>query len=108
MPVPVTGRRHRVHREHQIPSRDQRGHEQAPVRLDPDHHLTRITGMSSGEVMEPGDPLHALGQLAPAQPPAVLILDMHVMMGFRPVHADKDHLAPLAGHITSRRTPPAP
>ena len=40
--------------------------------------------------MELGDALHALGQPAAAQPPAVLILDVHVMVGLRPVHPDKD------------------
>jgi hypothetical protein len=46
--------------------------------------------------MKPGDPLYSLGQPAPAQPLAVLILDMHIVMRLCPVHPDKDHLAPLA------------
>ena len=65
MPVPVPRRGHRVHREYQIPGRDQRRDEQAPVGLDPDHHLTRIVRMRGGQLMEPGDPLHTLRSRPP-------------------------------------------
>ncbi len=58
VPVPVTRRRHRVHREHLIARRDQRGDEQAPVGLDPDHHLARIVGV-------PRRPAHGTGRSPP-------------------------------------------
>jgi len=110
VPVPVPGRRQRVHREHQVASRGQRSDEQAPVSLDPDRHLARILRVSGGELVEPGNPVHALGEPPAAQPLAGLILDMHIMMGFRPVDANKDHLAPLADSAMtlSQRTPAAP
>ena len=54
--------------------RYQRGHEQAPVRLDPDHHLTRISGVRGDQVMEPGDARDPLGQPPAGQPAALLVL----------------------------------
>ena len=45
--VPIARGRHRVHREHQIAGRDQRGDEQAPVGLDPDHHLAGLIDMAA-------------------------------------------------------------
>jgi hypothetical protein len=89
MPVPVTRRGHRVDREHLIPRRDQRIDEQAPIGLDPDDHLARLGGMRRGQLMEPGDSFDAFWQPPSRKPPALLILEMHVMMGFRPVHPGK-------------------
>ena len=51
--------------------------------------------MTADEGMETGDPFNPLRQAATAQPLAVLVLNVHVVVGFSPVHANKDHLAPL-------------
>jgi hypothetical protein len=99
--VPIARRRHRVHRVELVAGRDQGGDEQAPVGLDPDRHLARILRVSGGELVEPGNPVYALGEPPPAQPLAGLILDVHVMMSFRPVHANKDNLAPLTDSAMS-------
>jgi len=41
VPLPVPGHRHRVEREHLIPSRDQGSHPRTPLGLDPDLHPAR-------------------------------------------------------------------
>lgn len=41
-PVPVAVHRQRVHRQHPIAHPHQGPHEQAPVGLDPDHHLDLV------------------------------------------------------------------
>ena len=51
--------------------------------------------MAADQVMEAGDALHPLRQAAAAQPFAVLVLHVHVVVGLSPVHPNKDHLAPL-------------
>ena len=101
MPVPVPRHRHRVHREHPVPGRDQRGREQAPVGLDPDHHLARFFRVPGGQIMEPGDPGGPVGQLPASQPAALLILDMHVMTGLGPVHPGENQpVTPPADRLT--------
>ena len=90
MPVPIAGGRHRVHRKHLVAGGHQRGHEQAPVGLDPDHHLDGLFGVVAHHLVEPGDALHPFGQPATGQTLAVRILDEHIVVGFRPVHSNKD------------------
>ena len=109
VPVPVTRRGHRVHREYLVARRGQRVHKQAPVSLDPDHHLPRLTGMNGGQLVEPGDPLYPLGQPPAGQFPALLIGEIHVMMGLRPVHPGKDQPRHLRSPpvTVSTRTPAA-
>jgi hypothetical protein len=51
--------------------------------------------------MEAGDALHPLRQAAPGETLAVLILDVHVVVGLSPVHPNKDHLAPLGSTGTN-------
>jgi hypothetical protein len=82
--------RHRVHREHLAARRHQRGGEQAPIGLDPDHHLAGLPRMPGGQLVEPGDALHTLGQTPAAQPCTLLILHVHVIVGLSPVHPDED------------------
>ena len=94
MPVPVTRGGQRVDREHLIPRGDQRRDEQPPVSLDPDHHLARIVAVPGGQLMEPGDPLHTLGQPPAGQPPALRIHQQNVMMSLSPVNSSKDHPDP--------------
>jgi hypothetical protein len=43
----------------------------------------RDTSMCGGQVMEPGDAPGALGQPGAGQPPSLLILEVHVVRGFR-------------------------
>ena len=45
MAVAIARGRHWVYGEHQITGRDQRSDEQAPVGLDPDHHLAGLIDM---------------------------------------------------------------
>jgi hypothetical protein len=55
--------------------------------------------------MEPGDTLHALGQPAPGEAFAVLVLNVHVVVGLSPVHPNKKSLlAPLS--LTGTNTEP--
>jgi hypothetical protein len=44
------------------------------------------------EFVEAGDALCRLGQAGLGQPPALLVGHVHVVVGLRPVHANKDHL----------------
>ncbi len=55
--------------------------------------------MRGDQVMEPGDSPGAVGQLPARQPPALLILDMHVMTGFGPVHPGENQ-PPLLPQIS--------
>ena len=66
--------------------------------------------MSSGQLMEPGNPFHALGQSATPQPPALLVLHMHVMVSLSPVHPSEDQPSssrPATNLTMSPRTPAA-
>ena len=65
VPLPVPRRLQRVHREHHVPGRDQRGHPRAAVGLDPDDHLRIIRVLAQvlpDQLVQPGHPGHALGQ----------------------------------------------
>jgi hypothetical protein len=83
VPFPVTGHRHRVDRIHPVTRRDQRSRPRAPVGLDPSHHLARaitLGHMADDQLMQPGDPGHALRQPGPGQPPASLIHQPDIVM----------------------------
>jgi hypothetical protein len=103
VPLPVAGHRHRVDREHLVPSSDQRRHPLPAVGLDPDlhprGHLTRLEiGPLLGEElgdqrMKASHPVQALGQPFTSQPAPLLIDDLHVVMVFSPVITDEQHSA---------------
>jgi hypothetical protein len=61
--------------------------------------------------MKPGDPGHALTQPGPPEHPARVILNLHIMVIFRPVitseqHCHLPHPAPTSA-AARRRTPAA-
>jgi hypothetical protein len=96
--------RQRVDRIELVAGGDEGGHEQAPVGLDPDHHLGRVIDMGADQVVEPGDAVHALRETGLGQPLAFLVDHMHVVMGLSPVHPDQDHPHPSS----LNRAPPEP
>ena len=63
VPLPVPGRLQRVHREHGVADRDQRGHPRAVVGLDPDDHLRPVRVLAQmpadqlAYLRDPGDAL---------------------------------------------------
>lgn len=96
VPVSVARRRHRVHRIHLVPGRDERSDEQATVGLDPDHHLARLSGVTADHVVEPRDAGDTLAQPATGQPFPVHVFHIDVVVGLGPVHSHKDHLLLLS------------
>ena len=88
MPLPVTRHLPRVDRKHLVAHREQRLDPRSPVGLDADHHLLRpVIGpqLRGDQLMQPGDAHHPLGQPRPTKPPAGRILQLDVVMVFRPV-----------------------
>jgi hypothetical protein len=94
VPFPVPGHLPRVDRVDGIAGRAQRRHPQAPVRLDADRHLTRL-GVRAGELadqrVQPGDPGDPLRQPRPGQHLTLLVLQLDIVMIFRPVIAGEQH-----------------
>jgi hypothetical protein len=104
MPLPVAGHLPRVDREHPVPGGDQCLDPPAAVGLDPDRHLARpgvLTQASTDQLVQPGDPRHALRQPRPGQPPARLILQLHAVVIPGPA-------IPRKQHVTSQRPAPVP
>ena len=96
VPLPIAGHLQRVHREHPIPGRDQRGHPRAAVGLDTDHHLPgpgRVVRVSepADQLVQPGQALHTLRQPRRGQPPPRLALHLHIMVILSPVVPDEQH-----------------
>jgi len=89
VPVTIPGGRHGIHREHHIAGRNQGGDEEAPVGLDPDHHLARVVGVRLDELVEPADTCHPLREPATGETAPVLVLHEHVVMGLSPVTPTK-------------------
>jgi hypothetical protein len=58
MPFAVTGHRHEVDGVHLVAGRDQRAHEQTPVRLGRHHHLGRLIDVLGDEGLRAGPALH--------------------------------------------------
>ena len=58
MAAAITAHRMRVDRIDLVAGGQQRPHQQAPVGLDPDHHLGRVAGMAGDELVQPGHPGH--------------------------------------------------
>jgi hypothetical protein len=103
VPIPIPRGRHRIHREHQVPRRHQGGDEQAPVGLDPDHHLIGLDDVVADQIVEAGDALYALGQPASTEAFAVLVLHVHIVVGLSPVHPYENYVAPLSSTGTNTR-----
>jgi hypothetical protein len=82
---------------HLIAGRDQRLHPQAPVTLDRDLHLTRITVLPQvpgDQLMQGGDPRRALRQPPGSRLPPSLVLDLHIMVVLGAVIPGKQHFRP--------------
>jgi hypothetical protein len=81
---PVAGHLQRVDRIHLITGGDQRHHPQAPIGLNPNHHLLRLgilLELLRDQLVQPSDPSDPLGQPGPTQPPTGLVLQLHIMVG---------------------------
>ncbi len=85
----------RVQPIHLVPGRNQRLHPQAPVSLDRDHHLARVTVVQvlADQLVQPGDPGDPLGQPPGGQLAALLVLDLHIVVILSPVIPDEQHLS---------------
>jgi hypothetical protein len=101
VPLAVTGRGHRVDREHLIPGCDQRGDPRTAFGLDADLHPSRgLTGLELSPTgrhrrrdqrMQSGNPIQPLRQPALRQAPAGIVHDLDVVMIFSPVIANEQH-----------------
>jgi hypothetical protein len=91
VPLPIAACRHRVDRQHRVPGRHQRPDEQAPLGLGGDDHLGRVVDEVGDELVEPGHPFNAFREPGPFKPLPLVIFDMDVVMGLRPVVPD-EHL----------------
>lgn len=56
--------------------------------------------MRADQLMEPGDAVDTFGQPDPAEPLALLVGHVHVVMGLGPIHSNKDH--PVASHSSDQ------
>jgi hypothetical protein len=62
-----------------------------PVGLDADHHLGRVIDLGADQLVEASNALHPLGQSGLGQPLALLVHDLHIVVGLGPVHPYEDH-----------------
>jgi hypothetical protein len=95
VPFPVAGRLQRVDRVDLIAGGDQRLHPRAAFGLDAHddrRHLVVITQVFADHRMQPGNARHALGQLPTAEHPPGLVLQLDVVVIFRPVVSNKQQL----------------
>ena len=86
--VPEPGGLQRVHPEHHVPGRGQRGHPRPAVGLDPDLDLRPVSVLAqvlSDQPVQPGHPGRTLRQPPPCQHPARSIHQLHVVMVLSPV-----------------------
>src|SRR5262249_10010912 len=79
-----------------VPGRGQRLHPRPPVGLDHDHDLSRVRlavlpPARGDQVVEPGEPVHALRQPPPGHRLACRVVHDHVMVTLGPVIADEQH-----------------
>jgi hypothetical protein len=87
---PIAGGLKRVDRHHLVAGRHQRPDQQPTIQLDTDDHLRRLAGVVSDQRVQlghPGDPVR--------HPPAAehhpgRVQHAHLVVGFGPVHADKE------------------
>jgi hypothetical protein len=101
MPLPVTRHLPWVDGKHLVARRHQRLDPWAPVGLDADYHLlwpVILAQLRGDQLVEPGDAHHALGQPRPTKPSAGRILQLDVVVVFRPVvsHQQQPDLHPLS------------
>jgi hypothetical protein len=91
MPVAVAADRQRVDRIHLVAGGQQRTHQQPPVGLDADNHLTGILGMPGEQVVQLGHPAQPIGDATLGQHRALLIQQAHVVVALGPVHPYQQH-----------------
>jgi hypothetical protein len=89
--LPVAAGRQGVDRDHLVAGCDQGSHQQAPVGLDPDHHLGRVAGVASDELVQPGQARQSIGDPLGGQHLAVDGHQAHVMMALGPIDPDQQH-----------------
>jgi len=92
--VAVVGHRQRVDRIHLIAGGRQRPHPQTAVDLNPDHRLFRFLSVRRDQLVQLADAGQSLGQPPRGQPPPGLVHQIHIVMLFGPVIADRDHRSP--------------
>jgi len=101
VPLPVTGRREWVDREHLVAGCAQRCDPRASVGLDTDDHLTGNLlrwqvgplrwGVFGYQRVQPGDALQTLRQPGPGEPVTVLVLDLEIVVILSPVVSNEQH-----------------
>jgi hypothetical protein len=116
VPLPVPRRRERIDRGHLVPGGLQRRHPRTAVSLDPDDHPRRYFpgrqprpargSILGDERVQPGDALQPFRQPGPGQPPATLILELHIVVVLSPVVSDKQHPQQLLPRQPSRSQHP--
>ena len=107
VPLPVAAGRQRIDRIHPVAGPDQRADQQAPVGLDPDHHLGRFLRPRAHQLVQPGHPGHPISDPLAGQHASVGGHDAHIMVALRPIDPDKQHRGPLPSRPVlpaSRRT----
>jgi hypothetical protein len=93
MAFPIAAGRQRVDRHHLVASRHQRPDQQPAIQLDADHDLGWLAGVVSDQPMQLGDAGDPIGHPPSAQHHPGGVQHAHLVVGFGPGHADKDHLA---------------
>ena len=93
MAFPVAAGRKRVDRHHLVARRHQRSDQEPTVQLDADDHLRRLAGVGSDQRVQLGEAGDPIGHPPAAERRPGLVQHAHLVVGFGPVHADKDHLA---------------
>ena len=92
---PIPGHLQRVDRMHLIAGRDQGLHPRTPVGFDANHHLDRrvvLAQLLADQRVQAGDPADALLEFRRAQPPARLVLYLHVVVVLGPVVSHEQHV----------------
>ena len=96
MAFPIPGHLQRIDRKHHIAGSQQRLYPRPSLGLNSDQHLIRLgcrIEMLSDQLMQRRDARQPLRQPPPGQHPARLVFDLNVMVGFRPIVANKQHRA---------------
>jgi hypothetical protein len=107
MTFPVAAGGKRVARHHLVASRDQGTNQQPTIQLDAHHHLSRLGGVICDQRVQLGDAGDPIGHPAAAEHGAGLVQYAQLVVGFGPVHADKDHPASSPSPPGEPRSPAA-
>jgi hypothetical protein len=108
---PVAAGGQGVDRHHLVAGRHQGPDQQPPVQLDADHHLGRLAGVVSDQRVQLGDASDPIRYPPAAQHGAGLVEHADLVVGFGPVHADKQQpclLSPTPPPLASPRSSQRP